>query len=212
MNCFRDQVVKNRTDLTDWLIHSTKDEKAFCEIVKSRKLIPKQGAISFTESPLSEWQKVLSMMEEYKKPRFSMFSIAVQKSWLFERCGRPVIYGPQDEKRLFPEELRFRYVEYAPCSKDFAWQREWRIQKEVQLDAKECFLLVPSTKDQKVVPLTHVEDGDSEDGSPTTYVEAEVSPDWYVIGWDDVSTADDDDQLFQEVRRFTDACRGLLAD
>jgi len=52
------------------------------------------------------------------------------KSWVYDRGGRPVIYGPWSDFGILPEELRWRHVRYEPTGEqviDFTWEREWRM-------------------------------------------------------------------------------------
>ena len=52
------------------------------------------------------------------------------KTWIFERGGRPVIYESEAEYSNLPKSLRWRHVRYEPTALppiDFSWEREWRI-------------------------------------------------------------------------------------
>ena len=53
-----------------------------------------------------------------------------EKNWIFERGGRPVIYQPDSDFGLLPEDLRWRHAWFEPTGDkviDFTWEREWRL-------------------------------------------------------------------------------------
>jgi hypothetical protein len=76
--------------------------------------------------------------------RYKPFGVMVDKAWLFDRGGRPVIYRPDAEYSLLHETQRFRHVRYEPGSVDFTWEREWRLRAdELELDPSVTTLVVP---------------------------------------------------------------------
>jgi hypothetical protein len=71
----------------------------------------------------------------------------VSKSWLFAKGARPVIYQPESDYDLLPEQLQYRHVRFDEpgAEKDFTFEREWRISTEsLILNPTECTLIVPS--------------------------------------------------------------------
>ena len=53
-----------------------------------------------------------------------------EKNWLFKRGGRPVIYQPESDFDLLPEDLRWRHVRFELTEEkvvDWTWEREWRV-------------------------------------------------------------------------------------
>jgi hypothetical protein len=134
VNEFLANVKELRSDLSDWLVHFTKGtndqaESTLTTILSEATLrsFHQPPAISFSEAPLGELNKLFRLYRAYRDPRFAPFGIAVPKTWLFERGGRPVIYGPAAEYYELPEAHRYRHVTYHPPGYDFAWMREWRI-------------------------------------------------------------------------------------
>ncbi len=134
MNHFVKTVKELRSDISDWLVHFTrgKDAEAADTLAKildeaTLRSFHKPPAICFSEAPLGELNKLFLLYAKYNDPRFAPFGVAVRKDWLFARGGRPVIYGPPQEKDALPEELRYRHVSYIPPEYDFTWMREWRI-------------------------------------------------------------------------------------
>ena len=86
-------------------------------------------AVCLTEQPL--WALLKSL--EVFPWRYQGYGIAYHKAPLFQRGGRPVVYGSETDLQELPESQQFRFVTYAPCSDpddspvDFTWEREWRV-------------------------------------------------------------------------------------
>jgi hypothetical protein len=77
--------------------------------------------------------------------RYSPFGVMIDKAWLFEQGGRPVIYQPDAEYELLHESQQFRHVRYEPVDVDFTWEREWRIKlDELPIDPAHSTLIVPN--------------------------------------------------------------------
>jgi hypothetical protein len=102
--------------------------------------------ICFTERPAKYF--------DFEK-RYKPFGIALAKKYLFELGGRPVIYQPDADYEILPDDLQWRHVLYNPCEtppKDFTWEREWRIKTdELPLDHQEVIIVVPKGWKQKII-------------------------------------------------------------
>lgn len=89
--------------------------------------------VCFSETPISKLGYILSNPMAHGM-RYKPFGFMVDKSWLFEKGGRPVIYQSNDEYDALPELLKYRHVTYEPNDPqkpiDFTWEREWRIHTE----------------------------------------------------------------------------------
>ena len=158
---FLANVKELRSDLSDWLVHFTtgtndQAEATLTTILSEAKLRSSHDlpSICFSEAPLGELNKLFQLYREYPEPRFAPFGIAVPKTWLFERGGRPVIYGLAAERDRLPEAYRFRHVTYNPPNYDFTWQREWRIATD-QLLLEPASTLVILPTDEAAYGLTH---------------------------------------------------------
>jgi hypothetical protein len=68
----------------------------------------------------------------------------VDKVWLYEKGGRPVIYQSEAEFKLLRPSQRFRHKRYEPPAEDFTWEREWRIRNDVAIDPAASTLVVPN--------------------------------------------------------------------
>lgn len=158
-----------RDDIGSRLIHLTKDEPdqaaadAFLTIVSERKLRGGTGCIKggyqcvcFSEAPVSKLSHILANPMAHGM-RYKPFGVMVEKSWLFERGGRPVIYQTDAEYELLDEAHRFRYVRYEPSAVDFTWEREWRIRSaELDLEPANTTLVVPNREWEKWAQDQHV--------------------------------------------------------
>lgn len=146
-----------RDDLSNKLIHFTRDldginaSDSFYSIVSQRKIIGggndiKGGykCICFTESPIAKFPYVFSSREFPYAP----LGVMIDKVWLYEKGGRPVIYQADEEYNLLDESQRYRHKQYNPLKGvDFTWEREWRIHAdELLLDSSVTTLIVPNRK------------------------------------------------------------------
>jgi len=70
----------------------------------------------------------------------------VDKSWLYQQGGRPVIYQSDEEYYQLPDSHKYRHKVYDPLKGiDFTWEREWRIHtNELILDPSETTVIVPN--------------------------------------------------------------------
>ena len=147
----------NRDDLSDNLVHLTRGETdeaaadAFLSILgstslsgSSRDIRGGYKCVCFSEAPLPKLAHILSV-PEHSGVRYKPFGVMTSKHWLFQKGGRPVIYQPENEFPLLPDELRYRHVRYEPGHVDHSWEREWRIRSEsLTLDPAFVTLVVPS--------------------------------------------------------------------
>jgi hypothetical protein len=147
-----------RGDLSNRLIHLTKgntlDEAGenFSQIIREGKLIGGTGhirggytCVCFSEAPISVLSQVLSNPID-DEMKYAPLGVMVQKKWLFEKGGRPVIYQSEEEFELLPDELKYRHVRYEPHRDiDHTWEREWRIlTPELLLDSATVTYVVPN--------------------------------------------------------------------
>lgn len=85
-------------------------------------LLKEEGAVCFTEVPISVMVKYLGI----KKAMFSGYAIGFNRDMMYKLGARPVIYGDADEGKELSEKLHWRYVNMDVDKNDFSWQREWR--------------------------------------------------------------------------------------
>jgi len=153
-------IVDPRPDISDRLVHFTSGESSEEAFGRLRTIIAEHRLIGsgttirggyrcvcFTEAPLTALAHGLVNPRVYS--RYSPFGIILEKRWVFEQGGRPVIYQPEAEFDALPEPLRWRHVryEYEPKVIDFTWEREWRIRcDDLQFGPCVAGIVVP-TKD-----------------------------------------------------------------
>jgi len=159
-----------RDDLSDKLIHLTRGgsdqaaAEAFLSIVQDRAIRGGTGCIKgrfhcvcFSEAPVSKLCQILANPSAHGM-RYRPFGIMLEKCWLFEKGGRPVIYQADTEYDLLHDSQKFRHVRYEPNDGvDFTWEREWRVCTEkVELDSKAMSLVVPNREWEKWFHDQHV--------------------------------------------------------
>lgn len=146
-----------RDDLSTKLVHLTRGEPdqvaadAFLSIIRERKLRGgatcikgKYRCVCFSEAPLTKLTQILANPAATGM-RYKPFGVMLDKAWLFERGGRPVIYQPDGEYELLHEAQRYRHVRYEPGDVDYTWEREWRVRvDELELAPSAATLIVPN--------------------------------------------------------------------
>jgi hypothetical protein len=148
-----------RPDVSDKVIHFTKATtnedalRVLLTIVGEGRLVGGAGMIKggyrcvcFTEAPLPVVAGGLVNTNSFTC--YSPFGLMFDKSWVYEQGARPVIYQPDQEYHLLPEEMRWRHVRYEPAGTppvDFTWEREWRLHSdELLFSPNDAVLVVPN--------------------------------------------------------------------
>jgi hypothetical protein len=150
-----------RDDLSDLLVHLTRvtergvpqfqaATETLVRIMNDQALRGGTGYIKgnykcvcFSEAPLAKLSLMLANGDA--SSRYSPFGVMVKKIWLFGQGGRPVIYQPDSEFEILPDELRYRHVRYKPPQVDFTREREWRIKTDwLPLDPFAATLVAPT--------------------------------------------------------------------
>lgn len=147
-----------RDDLSSRLVHLTRgtpqEAAESFRAILSDKCIKAHGGkktspyprICFSEAPLSKVAHLIASGD--KSFRYQYFGISLEKRYLFELGGRPVIYQPEAERTLLPPAMQYRHVTYDPTvpgQRDVTYEREWRIPRaELTLDPRAMTLIVPT--------------------------------------------------------------------
>jgi len=146
-----------REDISNKLVHLTRGDtdqaaaEKFISIVEGRKLLGGTACIKgsyhcvcFSEAPLSKLTYILANPTA-NGMRYKPFGVMIDKSWLFTRGGRPVIYQPDSDFELLHDLQKYRHVRYEHGTVDFTWEREWRIATtELEIDPSAATLVVPN--------------------------------------------------------------------
>lgn len=147
------KIIASREDISDYLFHFTKGSSAFDTLVKiaeekQLKDINNNGAICFTEAPITLLKDMFDIFSKYREPMYAPYGVAIKKQHLFHLGARPVIYGTIQERDSLPELLKWRFEEFIPNVRDYTWLREWRVEsKTLELTPENCFI-VTKTKDE----------------------------------------------------------------
>ena len=158
-----------RDDLSDKLIHLTRGAtysdaaKVFSAILEEKRLVGGTGRIEggfpcvcFSEAPIGQLSRILANRMAHEM-RYMPFGVMVNKEWLFDRGGRPVIYQPDAEFELLHDDHKYRHVRYEPKENvDSTWEREWRIlAEELPLDPDVTTVVVPNRKWERKILKPH---------------------------------------------------------
>lgn len=153
-----------RDDMVTRLTHLTRgnsDDEAFgrlCEILNDSKLIANNSrgtnvgnekVCCFQETPLMCLAENLRFEEDnqMENMHYSPFGIRVLKGTMFQRGGRPVIYGGSTIlKKNLPAEEHWRIVKMDLSDTDnivdWAHEREWRYKGDYTFDYSDIEIIV----------------------------------------------------------------------
>jgi len=147
----------SRQDISEFLIHFTKDINLECAFRRLQNIVRDQILIAgdrfikggykcvcFSEAPLSSLTNGLVSPKYYSA--YSPFGILVSKTWLYQQGGRPVIYQTDNEFYLLSENVQWKHVRYEPPTVDFSWEREWRIRTDsLKFSSQTASIVVPNS-------------------------------------------------------------------
>ena len=149
-----------RDDLSNKLVHLVRGDtmdmafEKFESILNEGRLRGGTGYIKggyrcvcFTETPISKLGYVLAN-PDVASMRYRPLGIMVDKRWIFEQGGRPVIYQPTSDYDKLPEEFRYRHVclelDRPGTPVDLTWEREWRVRTdELTLPPDKTTVILP---------------------------------------------------------------------
>ncbi|MBB4224915.1 branched-chain amino acid transport system ATP-binding protein [Variovorax guangxiensis] len=63
----------------------------------------------FSEAPVSKLPYIIANATAHKF-KYEPYGVMVDKRWFYQQGGRPVIYGPEDDYKALPEDMKYRYV------------------------------------------------------------------------------------------------------
>ena len=133
--------------------------------------------VCFTEAPLVAFKE--DFVRAFPFTRYSQFGLMLNKSWLYDRGGRPVIYQPDSEFDLLPEQLRWRHVRFEPTSDpvvDFTWEREWRIRcDDLPFSESDAVVIVPNSKWANALVQAHEDDQNIQIQQYSLVMEAQIA-------------------------------------
>ena len=182
-----------RFDISDNLIHFTRGNSindAFTvlrTIIAERRLIAGNGMIKggyrcvcFTEAPLMAFRR--DFVSRIPFTRYFQFGLLFSKTWVYEHGGRPVIYQPEADFDLLPQELRWRHVRFELTGEqvvDFTWEREWRIRcTELAFSERDAVIVVPNQEWADALVRAHDEEQDIEIQQYSRVVDLQIAELW----------------------------------
>ncbi|WP_377190736.1 hypothetical protein [Ruegeria meonggei] len=149
----RYQTALNRDDISQWLVHFTKQgwsgsqlepaDVVLRRIINSRSVQASKadaitryhpsGAACFYDVPPQNWTELIQTNPSGRQP----YGIIVSKAAFWARGGRPAIYTENPLNPMWPQNERFRLITTAldqPNPIDWTHEREWRVPGDLPLD------------------------------------------------------------------------------
>ncbi|RYY73302.1 MAG: hypothetical protein EOO52_18010 [Gammaproteobacteria bacterium] len=103
--------------------------------------------VCFSEAPITKLSHILATKENNRNFKYQPYGIMVEKKWLYQKNGRPVIYGPSDDYELLPDAMKHRHVCFSLEKQevDYTWEREWRVKtEELTIEPADVTIVVPN--------------------------------------------------------------------
>ena len=197
-----------RDDISDRLLHLTRDcnevsaVDGLKSILKSKQINGSsrdvrggEKCVCFTETPIA---KIALLVQQTRQTnfRYGAFGVMATKREVFERGGRPAIYGTEEEFRQLPDEFKFRFVKFDYAKKtDWTWEREWRFSGDTYgLDPASTTVIVPNRnwKDRIVDEYVSQEQVKQRTAMPRFPLPHVIFP-WNIITFDDLGLGEPDE-------------------
>lgn len=174
--------IAERNDMTSYLIHLTKQvessetklnvRQVLIKILKEKRLfgsttesgfiVGDRSAVCLQECPLYSltqniyYEQKLRESKEISKVRYLGFGIMFEKTYVYKKGGRPVIYDKTvDAKSYLPQEQWWRIVNMDLSDEnriiDWTHEREWRVPHELDFELKDISIIVPNQEAFKMI-------------------------------------------------------------
>lgn len=163
---------KYRSDMSSRVIHLTKgkdSEEAFSNLInilKEKKIYGSttdkgfvcrsKPAVCLQEAPLTAIAENLQYEEMLRQEkggeiRYLGFGVRFQKTFIYKKGGRPVIYDNTDlAKQYLKKNEYWRIVKLNLLDKDYLidWthEREWRVPNSLEFQYSNCEIVLPTSK------------------------------------------------------------------
>lgn len=174
--------ISHRSDIALRLSHLTRGENQLAayenllKILKDKKVkanngyvVGQQDVVCFQEAPMNSiaenliYEKLLRKELNSQVIRYSAFGLRFDKSFIFGKGGRPVIYGKSEElKKILPREEWWRIVNMNLKGEeiiDWSHEREWRIKGDLEFVYSNVEVIVSSEKYYKKFVKQCLEEG-----------------------------------------------------
>lgn len=170
-----------RSDMTGFLVHLTKGKETadgmsainnLVKILKDKKLkgsdtksgfiVGNQTAVCLQDTPIYSlteniyYEQMLRKENKEKKIRYLGFGIMFEKTFIYKKGGRPVIYEKTSDAKLFlPKDQWWRIVNFDLEDEDkiidWTHEREWRVCGDLEFNLSEIRVIVPNHKALKAL-------------------------------------------------------------
>ena len=193
-----------RDDLSNKLIHLIRGDtidEAFNKLYNIMREVTLRGGtgyikggyrcVCFTETPISKLGYVLAN-PDVENLRYKPIGIMLDKKWVFEQGGRPVIYQPTSDFEKLPEDFRYKHVclelDRPGTPVDLTWEREWRLHKnELPLPIESTTVILPKRAWRDVLVEIHMREVQGECKVLGKKAALAVTPyPWHVIVLEDL--------------------------
>ncbi len=196
-----------RDDLSDRLVHLTKGEnnrpfETLVSILNDRALRGGTGFIKgkhtcvcFSEAPLSKLPQILSTPHDDVK--YKPYGVMFEKSWIFARGGRPVIYQPDSDYALLPDSKKHLHVRFElgrEYAVDHTWEREWRVSVDrLEFGPDDATVIVPTRIISDALKEAYT---DNPTDTATDVVGLRSTYPWHVVALEDLGVPISDGLVF----------------
>jgi len=102
--------------------------------------------VCFSEAPISKLSHILAAKEN-NNFKYQPYGVIIAKKWLYQKGGRPVIYGPDADYEFLPDAMKYRHVRFhlGDYEIDHTWEREWRVKTdELTFGPADVTIVVPN--------------------------------------------------------------------
>jgi len=160
---------RNRSDISTYVTHLTKGnnvldawdvlikilkEKTLKAAAETSYVIGDNKVVCFQDMPIygvcqNAYHEENNRTELGNKLRYNPIGVLFEKTYIFKKGGRPVIYEQKNKaKSIFPPEEWWRVVNFDLYNEnaiiDWTHEREWRVKDDFHFDLKEAIIVVPS--------------------------------------------------------------------
>ena len=114
-------------------------------------IIGETKAVCFQEVPLTALAENLLYENQLGRKSYSWFGLRVNKGWLFQQGGLPVIYGPKNELKGTLHQNDYWRIVNMNLEKpdeiiDWSHEREWRHPDDLQFQWEDIEIILKSHK------------------------------------------------------------------
>ncbi|NRT61825.1 hypothetical protein B0P06_004293 [Clostridium saccharoperbutylacetonicum] len=168
--------IRNRSDMSGYVYHLTRGNDSLetidviIKILNDRKLngsttnsgfiVGSNKAVCFQDTTTyglcqnTYHEQILRSNDKKLKVRYRPIGLAFEKTYVYEKGGRPVIYEKtEDAKKLLDKDEWWRIVNFDLSNRDqiidWTHEREWRIKGDFEFDISKTIVVLVNNKTYK---------------------------------------------------------------